>query len=239
MPPPRRQPAAASRRPRLSGTEFAARLATAQRIAHWRVDEWLAPRDLQRLKQCNRHLRVRMRGPVGLPLPAAAEQPTRAMQHLVEGPAEMAALPGGWLVPAATRASTAEQRSWRDVLGEPTWRLPTISPSTRFRPDRAPPAHVLAPAAVVKSAAAYPPTVNPTPSAARTRGLRNAPFAAQRPQTPAVSPAAPSSTIHGTDKLPSSQVQSSSSPIMTRPDLEPPCAPGMPLPTNADDNADD
>ena len=47
------------------------RIATAQRIPFWRVEEWLDDRDLQQLEQCNRHLHVRMTGPVGLRSPAA------------------------------------------------------------------------------------------------------------------------------------------------------------------------
>ena len=120
----------------------------------------------------------------------------------------MVALPGGWLVPAAT----VVQCGWRDVLGDLMRSSAWSEPEPLAEPE--PVASLPAPSIA--------------PSAARTRGLRNAPLAAQRPQTAAASPAASSSTIHGTDKVPLSHVQSSSSPIMTRPDLEPPCAPGNP-----------
>ena len=128
--------------------------------------------------------------------------------HVEGDTAEMVALPGGWLVPAAT----VVQCGWRDVLGDLMRSSAWSEPEPLAEPE--PVASLPAPSIA--------------PSAARTRGLRNAPLAAQRPQTAAASPAASSSTIHGTDKVPLSHVQSSSSPIMTRPDLEPPCAPGNP-----------
>ena len=175
---------AASRRGRLSGRELAARLATAQRIPPWLVDDWLDPRDLQAFKQCHRHLRVRITGPLGLRRPVPAAQPAGPMQHLGEGVAVTAFLPGGWLVPA-DMASTAEQRSGRDVLGESMLRMPHISPRTSSPlPHPEPSALFLAPTLV--------------PSAARTRGLRNAPLGRQL-ETGGVSPGASSSTSRRCD----------------------------------------
>ena len=161
-----------------------------------------------------------------MPLPAAAEQPAGAMQHLGEGPAGAAALPGGWLVPApppAARASTARQHlgeglaemaappgrwlapapppaAWASTAEQRSWRDVLGEPMPLVN------AMAAMGAAVARASPATPPlqraVQTPTVVApfAHKRGLRNAPLAARRP---AASPAASSNTIHGADELPS------------------------------------